>query len=419
MGNEPGDTSETWRETVDMDGRMLASWGSLVVLVLGARSDPPTPSPSPSATPTPSPSATPTATATPARPTPEADVEAVLDAEFTLAAGQSAYIPSADLLVRLQDVGTGRATIGVTQDGQDLGEMSLRTNPGGAADLGGHSILLVATPGSGAVLRVEAGAQVVSANTRFAFDLLRELRRQDGDQNMFLSPLSISMAMAMVYNGADGATKTAMEDALRLSGLGADAINAGNSALLSALANREPELVLNIANSLWARDDFTIDRQFLERVRAAFNAEVESLPFDDAALQRINAWVSEATEGKIDQILDRIDPLDVLYLINAIYFKGSWEFEFDEELTSEATFHNANGTETQVPMMHRFDGTSGYLDGVGFVAIRMGYENDASMYVFLPDKDSSLPAFMEGLTAESWAGWMPALRENKSYGKNK
>lgn len=334
----------------------------------------------------------------------------MVGAQFSLAAGQSAYIPSADLLVRVQEFGNGRATIDVIKDGLDLGDLSLESSAQLTAPLGGHAIQLVGTPESGAILRVQASAQIVDANTGFAFDLLREMRKQDSDVNVFLSPLSISMALTMTYNGADGATKTAMEDVLHLAGLDLDAINAGNAALLSALAGRQPELVLNIANSLWARDGVAFEPDFFARVEDGFEAEVESLPFDDAALARINGWVSDATEGKIEQILDRVAPDEVLYLINAIYFKASWESKFDEELTKEATFHNGDGTEARVPMMHRFDGKSGYMDGDGFVAVRLPYANHASMYVFLPDEDSSLAAFMDGLTAGSWATWVQGLR---------
>ena len=334
-------------------------------------------------------------------------MEATLGVLFALKPGQSAYMPAADLLISVRAMSTAAdtATLAVSRGGKDLGEVSLSETEE-TVEVGGLTVRLLAVNTNGAWLRVEASANVVSANTRFAFDLLRELRMQDGEENLFLSPLSISVALAMTYNGADGETKAAMEEALRLSGLGLDAINAGNAALLSTLAGRGPELELNIANSLWARDGISFDQEFLGRVEEHFNAEVTSLPFDAAAVERINAWVSEATNGKIDQILNEISPQDLLYLINAVYFKATWMFIFDEEQTKTATFHNGDGTEAEVPMMQQSYAKYDYLEGDGFAALRLRYQGDASMYVFLPDEDSDLPAFMEGLNAESWQRWM-------------
>jgi serpin B len=214
------------------------------------------------------------------------------------------------------------------------------------------------------------------------------------------------MALTMTYNGADGKTKTAMEEALRLRGLDIDEINAGNASLLAALAGREPDLVLTVANSLWAREGMPFDEAFFKRVARYFNAEVESLPFDNAAKDRINAWVSEATNGKIDSILDSISPNDILYIINAIYLKASWVYQFQEEATKDETFHNGNGSEVTVPMMHQGWAKYGYLDGDGFTAVHLPYKGGASMYVFLPDEGSSLPEFMDDLNPESWAEWM-------------
>ncbi|MBI4306677.1 MAG: serpin family protein, partial [Chloroflexi bacterium] len=103
---------------------------------------------------------------------------------------------------------------------------------------------------------------------------------------------------------------------------------------------------------------------------------------------------------------DEIEPDDVMYLINAIYFKGGWQYEFDEKDTTEGTFNNSDGSTVQAPMMRqsssaRYD----YLDGDGFTSLRLPYRGDASMYIFLPDRDSSLRKFMDGLDAAAWARW--------------
>jgi serine protease inhibitor len=253
--------------------------------------------------------------------------------------------------------------------------------------------------------------QVVDANNRFAFDLLVELRQQEGDQNLFVSPLSVAMALAMTYNGAAGETQQAMAQALHLAEMDRDAVNRGNTALLAAMAEREPDLDLGVANSIWAREGRTFHQPFFDRVSQHYDAEVNSLPFDDAARERINSWVEEQTEGKIDSILDEINPNDVMYLINAIYFKASWLYVFREEDTEEGTFHNADGSEVELPMMRQSWAKYDYLDGDGFAALRLRYRGNASMYLFLPDRDSSLPEFLNNLNGDAWAEWMDGFQQ--------
>lgn len=121
--------------------------------------------------------------------------------------------------------------------------------------------------------------------------------------------------------------------------------------------------------------------------------------------------MAEQTNGKIDSILERINPNDVMYLINAIYFKASWRYAFREEDTKAGTFHNSDGSEVELPMMHQSWAKYDYLDGDGFAALRLPYQGDASMYLFLPDRDSSLPQFLDQLNGNAWAEWMDGFRE--------
>jgi serpin B len=252
---------------------------------------------------------------------------------------------------------------------------------------------------------------IVDANQRFAFDLLAELRRQEGDRNLFISPFSVTMALAMTYNGAAGETRKAMAQAMHLIGMDRVAVNQGNAALLASMAEREPDLELGVANSLWARAGRTFQPSFFDQASQYYGAEVDSLPFDDAARDRINGWVAEETNGKIQSILGEIEPNDVMYLINAIYFKASWLYIFNEEDTEDGTFHNADGSEVEVPMMHQSWAKYDYLDLDGFSALRLRYQGDASMYLFLPDGDSSLPEFLGQVDGDSWVEWMDGFRE--------
>lgn len=249
---------------------------------------------------------------------------------------------------------------------------------------------------------------VVTANTQFGFKLFDEIRKTEQDKNIFISPLSVSLALAMTLNGAAGETEQAMTNTLQLQGLDAEAINVGYAGLRQTLLTSDPKVTLTIANSLWARQGMSFKQDFLQRNIRFFGAEISTLDFNDpSASKTINQWVDTNTNGKIQKIVgDRINPNAVLFLINAIYFKGTWQREFDPSRTQEDPFHLANGDVKQVPMMrqqHRYP----YYRGENFQAISLAYgDGEMSMYIFLPDRESNLNNFLRDLNAERWEHWM-------------
>lgn len=249
---------------------------------------------------------------------------------------------------------------------------------------------------------------VVTANTKFGFSLFNEIRKTEQGKNIFISPFSISVALAMTLNGAAGETEQAMTHTLQLQGLDAETINVGYAGLRQTLSTADPKVTLAIANSLWARQGVPFNQDFLQRNAQFFGAEISTLDFNDpSASKTINKWVDTNTNGKIKEIVgNNIDPLTVLFLINAIYFKGTWQEEFDPSQTREGPFHLANGDVKQVPMM-RQNRWYPYYRGENFQAIRLAYgEGQMSMYIFLPDGESDLNSFLENLNAESWESWM-------------
>ena len=253
---------------------------------------------------------------------------------------------------------------------------------------------------------------VITANTQFGFNLFDEIRKTEQDKNIFISPFSISVALAMTLNGAAGDTEQAMTDTLQLQGLDAEVINIGYAALRYALLTADPKVTLAIANSLWARQGVPFNQSFLQRNAQFFGAEISTLDFTDPrTVETINQWVDINTNGKITKILDEIDPAAVLFLINAIYFKGTWQEEFDPSETREGPFHLANGDVKQVPMM-RQEREYPYYRGENFQAIRLAYgDGQTGMYIFLPDRESDLNNFLENLNAESWENWMSQFHE--------
>ncbi len=253
---------------------------------------------------------------------------------------------------------------------------------------------------------------VSMANTRFGFDLFKELWKTEQNQNIFTSPFSVSTALTMTLNGASGETEKAMTDTLQLQNIGNDAINNSFSQLLTQLQTSDPKVTLTIANSLWANQDFQFKQDFLQRNENYFEAEVSTLDFlDPNTLNTINQWVNTNTNGKIPEILEEIESNAVLFLINAIYFKGVWQTEFDPAKTQDGDFYLTDGSTKQVPMMNR-QGMFPIYYGDNVAAINLPYgEGRMGMYIFLPSQKSNLNDFIGALNAADWENWMTQFRE--------
>ncbi len=252
----------------------------------------------------------------------------------------------------------------------------------------------------------------VAANTRFGFKLYSELRKGKAQANVLVSPASVAMALAMTYNGAGGTTREAMARALDVQGMSLDDLDRASADLKRLLTTPDPGVQLEVANSLWARRGLPFSPRFMKRNEEFFGAQVSELDFSDpAAPGRINAWVSENTHGKIPTIVDRIGSDSILFLINAIYFKGRWAAPFDKALTKNEPFHLCAGGQRPHPTMHR-QGRYPYFAADGFQAIRLPYGGGTwSMLVFLPSESSSLAGFERGLTGAAWDSWMRAFVE--------
>ncbi|MEX2599127.1 MAG: serpin family protein [Dehalococcoidia bacterium] len=245
---------------------------------------------------------------------------------------------------------------------------------------------------------------VASAYDQFAFRLLQELTAETSGENVFISPTSIAVALSMVYNGAEGETKEAIAEALAVRGITTNALNESNAAWLAQLASDDPKVELALANSIWMREGVPVLEDFLERNRAYYGAQVESLDFSqDAAADTINAWVSQQTNDLISQIVESpIDPRTVMFLMNALYFKGVWMEQFDEGMTRERPFNLLNGSTRDVPMMHR-TGEMLYYDADGFEAVSLPYgDGRFTMDILLPEQGEGVSTLARGLDAESW-----------------
>ena len=254
-------------------------------------------------------------------------------------------------------------------------------------------------------------SKLVDANTKFGFKLFSEILKQDSKKNVFVSPTSVAIALSMTYNGANGETQQAMAKALELQGMSLQDVNQANEALKASLENADPAVQLSIANSLWAKQGTNFKPDFMQRNQQFYKAKVTELDFAKPdATNTINSWVKENTRGKIDKIVQQIQPDNVLFLINAIYFKGNWTKKFDKGATTERPFYLSNGTQKQHPLMSQ-SGKYRYFENDTLQAVSLPYgKGRLNLYVFLPKKNTNLDAFQQQLAVENWQEWMTQFR---------
>jgi serine protease inhibitor len=259
----------------------------------------------------------------------------------------------------------------------------------------------------------EKAAVVVDANNTFGLKLFSKINESTpANENIVVSPLSVSIALGMTMNGADGDTRTAMENTLELQGMQAEAINESYQTLIHALTTVDPDVTMEIPNSIWHRNDFEVIQDFIDVNQDYFTAEVNPLNFDDpASVDIINNWVAESTHDKITTILDQIDPSAVMFLINAVYFKGTWNYEFDEQYTEPAAFYLADGTTKQVDMMKQ-EATLHYTSNNLFEAVDLYYgSGNFSMVIMLPKGSNGPDDIITQMNDETWNTWMNSFSE--------
>jgi len=234
---------------------------------------------------------------------------------------------------------------------------------------------------------------VAGGNNAFAVDMFHQLAAND---NLFFSPYSISSALAMTYAGAAGDTATQMASALHFS-LPQERLHAALSALSLDLQSRskvqglkpDQTFQLNVANSLWGQQGFSFKSDFLDLLARDYGAGMRLVDFEkdpESARQAVNAWVSDATQQRITDILPpgSVDTLTRLVLANAIYFKAPWLHQFDSNSTQNEDFHHLDGSTVPVPMMQR-SGEMGYAEGSNFQLLELPYAGgQVSMIVLLP-----------------------------------
>lgn len=263
----------------------------------------------------------------------------------------------------------------------------------------------------------EKSAQLINSDNAFGLDLFsRVVSQAEKNTNTTVSPLSVSLALAMTYNGAQGETKTEMEKAMKLSGLTPEQINNSHKALVEALRSGDSQVVLEIANAIYYHQGFTVLPDFISVNQNFYLAEVEALNFGNTneALKTINGWVAQKTHDKIPTIIDKIDPLLRMVLLNAIYFNGIWKNKFGERDTHNYPFYFADGTKKDVATM-KLETSLEYSSNDLFSAVNLPYGNGQfQMTVLLPNEGKTTKNVISELNMDNWPKWMESFKSENS-----
>lgn len=272
-------------------------------------------------------------------------------------------------------------------------------------------VALIAAPLLGAGLPMTAHSSptvdVAAADNAFGFRLLNAVQKKSPNSNVVLSPVSAALNLSMVLNGAEGETRHELLTALALHASELEKINTANEQLIKLLRTPTQSVTLCVADSLWVDSRRAKLRpEYVKRMHSAYDAELVNLDFSSpGATRRVNDWASKETHGKIPKVIERIDPAELLLLMNAVYFKGEWTHKFDKAKTQPKDFTRGNGSKRKVELMSQA-GRFEYFETPDMQGIRLPFgAADLIMEVILPAQSSSLGALEEQLTAEHWQQW--------------
>ena len=262
----------------------------------------------------------------------------------------------------------------------------------------------------------EKSAKIIAADNQFGFEIFQKVNASLSEpKNTMISPMSISLALAMVYNGAEGNTKKQMEDILHKSGLTPDDINQSYKELVAALSSHDPKVELAISNAIFYRNTFPVKEAFKTTNQNYYGAEVAGLDFAKTTetLNTVNGWVKTNTKGKIDKIIEKVNPEDIMYLLNAIYFNGEWKYRFDPTETTDMPFTKEDNLVVQVPTM-TIENPYNYYNHPSFQMLEMPYGSGKySMLIFLPASGKNTTNVISSLTAENVNDWISKMSEQK------
>lgn len=257
-------------------------------------------------------------------------------------------------------------------------------------------------------------AELVESDNEFGLRLFKTLSSGEPDSNLFISPLSVAMALGMALNGANGATREAIESTLGFTGMSLAEINKSYQSLSGLLMKLDPKVTFQIANSIWYRESFAVEQEFLDINRTYFDAEVTAMNFSAPdATHVINSWVSNKTNGKIEKIVGRISGDVMMYLIDAVYFKGTWTYRFDPESTEDGLFYCADGSTVLCRLMN-LNTELDFFSNTLCKGVNLPYGDERfSMTILMPRGNTAINSLVADLTKETWDEWLAGSTEQE------
>ncbi|WP_010424649.1 serpin family protein [Anaerophaga thermohalophila] len=254
--------------------------------------------------------------------------------------------------------------------------------------------------------------EVLSATDRFGWDLFKSVNSDaDHGENVVISSLSVAQALGMTTNGAAGETLDQMLTVMDFGG--ATTMNEAFKNIREVLLSADSKVEIEMANSVWYKESLPAKESFSETVKEYYDAAFRGVDFSDkeGAKELINSWVNEKTRGKIPAIIDEISDQQYMFLVNAVYFLGKWQYQFKESATKDESFKLSDGTTVQVPMMNQEQDLDYYADDE-LRAVKLPYGNGSFyMIVALPSGEASVNDLVNNITSEKWASILENMNE--------
>ena len=258
-----------------------------------------------------------------------------------------------------------------------------------------------------------AQSEMVSGGNSFAFNLLETVFKDENftGKDFMASPLSISLLLGAMNNGATGQTSEEMLSALGFEGSSATDINEYSKTIMQGCPGVDNLVNVKIANAVAVKEGLQLKSGFSDALSTYYDAYVRSMKFDHNAVEEINDWCNEQTEGLIPEIIDDIEEGTVVIALNSIYFKGDWGVEFSEKDTKKESFANIDGTKGKVSMMHMEEMLHYSSNGI-WETVKLPYGNGSySMYVLLPHEGKSIADVIAVLDGKRWEAEKSMLRQ--------
>ena len=249
-----------------------------------------------------------------------------------------------------------------------------------------------------ALILTDNQRKMVNQNNTFALNLFKEVSGMD---SRIISPLSISYLMGMLANGADGQTRSEILKTLGWKDASVEDINALCKLIMEKAGKLDPATTINIANYIAVNNQHKLKKDFAQTVSDNYKAGVDNLDFTSPnTTKRINSWCKKQTDGMIPEIIDKVEPSAIAYIMNAIYFNGTWKEPFEKKLTKEERFQGYTRDIKKVQMMHNNEEYM-YTANDTYAAINLPYGNQTyQMTILLPNADKSIQDVLAKLDAK-------------------